>query len=215
MTTALPADVSQGTSLKVARDEPYQWTALGDSYASGVGAGHMDDGSQRCMRFSEAYPRLMQEDGRMIGGADRTLNNVVCSGAQTQDVLDQQFYDEVHNPPWNDPVQLEFGPRPPFGKPKIATLSIGGNDIDLKGLIMNCVYQFFPTHTCPTQQQISWDKINSPDLVNNIDKVITKTVAKGREGPAGEDFKLYVTGYGKLYNAESLQCNDVTFSWWG
>lgn len=176
----------------------------------------MDDGSQRCMRFSEAYPRLMQTDGRMPGGADdRKINNVVCSGAQAKDVLEQQFYDTIHIPPVTDTTQAQFGPRPPFGKPRIGTLSIGGNDIDLKGLIMNCVYQFFPTHTCATQQAISWGKINSPDLVNGIDAVIKKTVAKGREGPAGDDFRLYVTGYGKLFNDATTQCDGVTFAWWG
>lgn len=80
---------------------------------------------------------------------------------------------------------------------------------------MNCVYQFFPTHTCATQQAISWGKINSPDLVNGVDAVIKKTVAKGREGPAGEDFRLYVTGYGKLFNDATTQCDGVTFAWWG
>lgn len=45
--------------------------------------------------------------------------------------------------------------------------------------------------------------------------MIKKTVAKGREGPAGEDFRLYVTGYGKLFNDKTTQCDEVTFAWWG
>jgi hypothetical protein len=171
----------------------------------------MDPGSQRCMRFNEAYPRLMNVDGRMPGGADRIFNNVVCSGAQTKDVDAEQFYDEEHTPPVLD----QFGRRPPFGKPQIATLSVGGNDIDLKGLIMNCVYLFLPTKTCASQQAHSWELINSPDLVNNIEATIKKTVDKGKSGPAGDNFKLYVTGYGKLFNDQTTQCNDVSFAWWG
>lgn len=201
-TLALPAaEISKEASCSIlqSRADAYEWTALGDSYASGVGAGHMDDGSQRCVRFSEAYPRLMQIDNCVPGGAEnRKINNVIClcSGTQAKDVLEQQFYDSIHIPHLTDITQAQFGPRLPFGKPRIATLSIGGNDIDLKGLIMNCVYRFFPTHTCATQQAISWKKIDSPDLVNGIDAVIKKTVAKGREGLLGRISDYMLQGMG-------------------
>ncbi len=74
VTIALPAEISTRDSRDLARADQYEWTALADSYASGFGAGHMDDGSQRCVRFSDAYPRLMNADTRMLGGVVEKLN---------------------------------------------------------------------------------------------------------------------------------------------
>jgi len=210
---AFPTDTS--LSLILQRADSFQWTALGDSYASGVGAGTMDQGSQRCMRFSDAYPRQMNASTQLPGSPNRIMNNVVCSGAQAQDVLNHQFYDTVHYPTISDVEQYQFGPRPPFGTPQIATLSIGGNDIDLKGLIFNCIFQFWPTMSCEDQRALSWSKLNSPNLANNIKAVIDKAMAKGQSGSVGQDFRLYVTGYGQMFNATTSQCNDVTFSVWG
>ena len=85
----------------------------------------------------------MQTDQRMPGKADgRVLNNVICSGATCQDVLDWQFLDE---PTW----QVQYGDRPAFGKPQFATLTVGGDDIDFIGLVNNCVYEFWTTKAEP------------------------------------------------------------------
>lgn len=213
--TALPTEVPSHSNRIFARADKYEWTALGDSYASGVGAGVMDPNSQRCMRFSDAYPKVINVDSRMYGSPDRVFNNVVCSGAQTKDINAQQFYDQPHNPGFFEFEQRQFGARPAFGKPQIATLSVGGNDIDLKGLIMNCVYQYVPTKSCTKQRADSWELIKSTNLVNNIKETIKKIVDKGKGGPAGDKFRLYVTGYGKLFNSETKQCNEVTFAWTG
>lgn len=75
------------------------------------------------MRFSEAYANRRPLARR---ADDRKIKNVVCSGAQAKEVLDQQFYDTLHIHPITDTTQAQFGPRPPFGKPRMTTLSIGG-----------------------------------------------------------------------------------------
>jgi hypothetical protein len=112
-----------------------EWTAIGDSYATGVGSGTVDE-FRRCFRFSGAYPRLMNDDpwGRLNGGLNRgdqppILNNVACSGAETKDILGEQFRDDEGS-------DIQYGKRPPFGNPKFATITAGGDDIDFIGLIM-------------------------------------------------------------------------------
>lgn len=87
-----------------ARDDPsFEWTALGDSYASGVGSGDLIEIGQ-CLRFTQAYPQQMNESpggGQMPGTPQsRILNNPVCSGAHTSDVIAQQFRDKdgLRNP---------------------------------------------------------------------------------------------------------------------
>lgn len=32
------------------------------------------------------------------------------------------------------------GERPRFGEPQVATLTVGGDDIDFPGILFNCVY---------------------------------------------------------------------------
>jgi hypothetical protein len=49
--------------------EVLEWTALGDSYASGVGAGDYGSDSYRCMRYDQAYPvQLSKEPDLGLGG---------------------------------------------------------------------------------------------------------------------------------------------------
>ena len=74
----------------------FWWTALGDSYASGVGSGTYT-GGQRCLRYDHAYPALMQGNNDLGLGttpADKRLfQNCVCSGAEVDDVEKFQLLD--------------------------------------------------------------------------------------------------------------------------
>lgn len=78
--------------------DTFEWTALGDSYSSGVGAGEYTSNSYRCLRFDHAYPVLMNNDDRLPNKdhKDTTMkfNNVVCSGSNTTEVEAYQFYDK-------------------------------------------------------------------------------------------------------------------------
>ena len=134
------------------RDEApkkFEWTALGDSYASGVGSTNYVDG-RRCLRYDEAWPRLLNNDNDLAEG-DYIFNNVVCSGAHYDDVEKYQFYDEdTSNKPniqygKNAAFDISLalysddalGPRPKFGNPQMATLAIGGDDIDFPGILFS------------------------------------------------------------------------------
>lgn len=115
-------------------------------------------------------------------------------------------------------THTKLGSRPKFGNPQMATLAVGGDDIDFPGILFNCILETHipgggpPQRTCDEQREHSWDLINSPDLVDNIDHLIQKTVDRGRKGPIGEKFKLYVTGYGEFFNQDDPGCNSVTFA---
>lgn len=82
-----------------------EWTALGDSYASGVGSGQYT-GGQRCLRYDQAYPVLMNNDNRFDASTTTKPNlfhNAVCSGSSTDDVQKYQFYEEDTR--WKPDVQ--------------------------------------------------------------------------------------------------------------
>ena len=109
-------------------------------------------------------------------------------------------------------------PRPKFGTPAIATLAVGGDDIDFPGILFNCILEANlwvggpPHRTCDDQRAHSWSLIKDPKLVDNIDGLIKKTVTKGRKGPIKDKFKMYVTGYGEFFNATTPLCDDITFA---
>lgn len=80
-------------SVLYERSPSFEWTAWGDSYASGVGAGKYVDG-RRCLRYNGAYPVeiSIDADNLLASQGGGTFNNVVCSGAKVEDVEAYQFY---------------------------------------------------------------------------------------------------------------------------
>src|SRR5919106_6237994 len=61
------------------------YVAMGDSYSSGVGTREYYADSGSCKRSPHAYPV------RVARRLDHTLSFVACSGARTQDVLNNQL----------------------------------------------------------------------------------------------------------------------------
>ena len=100
----------------------------------------------------------------------------------------------------------------------MATLTIGGNDIDFPGILFNCILESHlltggpPFRTCDDQRAHTWGLIRDPSLVTSISTLIGQIVTKGRAGQAGDRFRLYVTGYGQFFNNVTTACNDVTFA---
>ena len=131
---------SKTTPLKQ-RAPSFEWTAWGDSYASGVGSGNYIDG-RRCLRYEEAYPIWMQDDPEnLLPGGGGKFNNVVCSGAKAEEVEAFQFFPV--DQPKGEP-DFQFYPRPAVGNPTMGTLTVGGDDIDFPGILNNCIIEGFP-----------------------------------------------------------------------
>ncbi|KAF2825179.1 hypothetical protein CC86DRAFT_419014 [Ophiobolus disseminans] len=205
------------------RSPSFEWTAWGDSNASGVGNGRYLDG-RRYLRYIEAYSQWINDDPKkLLPGSGGKFNIVVCSGSTAEEVLEFQFYDSDQKdgkPNW------QYYPRPAIGKPTIGTLTVGGDDVDFPGILNNCILEGFPwplsqgftPRTCDEQRALSWsliaqdDSRKTPknDLVAKIDAVIKKIVTVGKKNIGS--FKLYVTGYGQFFNAEDPYCDTVTFA---
>ena len=89
----LPGALARPSFLSTREDsKKFEWTALGDSYASGVGTVAYVDG-RRCLRYDQAWPVLLNGDKKLAEG-DHIFNNVVCSGSHYSDVVAYQLYDE-------------------------------------------------------------------------------------------------------------------------
>jgi lysophospholipase L1-like esterase len=102
--------------------------ALGDSYASGTGAGDYQDGTgvpNGCWRSANSYSETLVE--RLRGeGVPVSFANVSCSGATTSD-LSQPFKGE--------PPQLDALTR----NTHVVSLTVGTSDIDFAGYGAQCI----------------------------------------------------------------------------
>ncbi|MEU8588782.1 SGNH/GDSL hydrolase family protein [Streptomyces sp. NPDC048664] len=91
------------------------YVALGDSYASGNGAGNYDSSSGNCHRSLSSYPYLWKNAHSPSSFADTS-----CSGAITTDVTNSQLG------PLNSATSL-------------VTVTIGGNDAGFADVMTTCV----------------------------------------------------------------------------
>lgn len=203
-----PVEVSRtiGTALQPrAVDEILSYIALGESYASGVGAGTSDRSvlRSRCLRFDKAYPRVLARDSGLPGPSDETrLINNACSGSKINEVLEKQFQD------------TDSGDFKAFGEPRFATISAAGDDVEFKELVLSCIYEF-PTKPSLCQDQIdkSQSIIDSPAFFLSIQELIKTTLDKGLVNH--NDFRIYYLGYGQFFNIEETTpdfCSQKTWS---
>jgi lysophospholipase L1-like esterase len=101
------------TPAQAATEQEY--VALGDSYASGVGAGHYDSASGDCKRSLAGYPALWAGVH-----TEYKLKDVTCSGATIADVRANQL------------SALTTGTD-------FVTLTVGGNDAQFATVVQNCL----------------------------------------------------------------------------
>ena len=208
---AYPSQLSFYGSSELGRRDDGQipeWTAMGDSYASGVGAGAQPpDDTNRCFRFPNAYPVVVQADLKPVPSK---FNNVACSGNTFTQIKEKELLDQPEDDGKN-------GKRPAWGKaPEFVTITMGGNDVGILNLILTCILSFkLWGMDCEAVIQKGHDTINSQQFKDDLNGLIKAIVDKGRGTNAGERFKVFVVGYAQFFNQKTTQCNDISFepSW--
>ncbi len=171
-----------------------KWADIGDSFASGIGAGVRRDvasGDTVCSRYTEAYGNVMNVVLDGTGPVNRHFTWVACSGATTPAVLKNQI----------SAIDKDSD---------IVTLQVGGNDVGFFDIINACIIKLLPqSTTCPEQITLSGNLIaNSyPALIDSDIQAVLKQVEN-----AG--FKLYVIGYAQFFNPTTTQCENVSFDFW-
>lgn len=185
-----------------------EWTAMGDSYASGVGAGPQpEDQKNRCFRFPNAYPVVAQQALKPVPAH---FHHVACSGNTFSQIKDKELLDKPEDDGKN-------GLRPAWGEaPEFVTITMGGNDIGILNLILTCILSFkLWGQNCEEVIQSGNDVIKTQKFKDDLNGLIKAVVEKGRSTPVGDRFKVFVIGYAQFFNQETTQCNDVSFepSW--
>jgi hypothetical protein len=165
------------------------YAALGDSYATGAGAGsprlppNFDIG---CGRFSDAYP-VQVANSTSLDIDESHFRNLACGGASTASVL--------------------HGQVPRIGDSQIVTLTVGGNEVDFFAILNECIYLWRPFSTCEKELQRSRSLIESSEFIDNYNKLVKGAVQALQPGA-----RLLSTGYARFFNQETERCSHISFS---
>ena len=175
---------------------------MGDSYASGIGAGALpqEPDPDRCFRCSNAYPKLIQSGQTSLQPNPERFNFVACSGAKFSEILQKQLSDQDRpgRPAWGD-------------APEFVTITMGGNDIGILALVLTCIYSIrILVIGCDAVIQRGFDIVESDDFRRDMFEVIYIVQSQGRR-LHGPNFHIFVTGYAQLFNSRTEQCDGVTF----
>lgn len=109
--------VTLGAAVPVQAAPTDRYVALGDSYASGVGAGSYTSESGSCQRSTNAYPALYNTNIKPA-----SYKSVACSGATTSDVVNNQLSALTSTT-------------------TLVSVTIGGNDVGFTTIMSTCVLQ--------------------------------------------------------------------------
>ena len=193
--SATPKSSSSAAPSASALAQINEWSALGDSFASGVGAGDPIGNMLPCRQFDQGYPPQMNGDSRLGSDTNRKFNFVACSGSRTKNIVKGGPYSQADR----------------LGNPQIATLTIGGNNVGFFDILNACIYQFYWgwSGDCNEALANSQALIDSPEFETNITDSINDVVGEA----SAPNFKLYMTGYAAFFNEDTTQCNDVSFGY--
>jgi len=162
LVTVLAAFTAIGPSVYSAPMAPSlptgNYVALGDSYASGVGAppyaeGTDVEGGNRCKRAAAAYAHQVADR------TGKTLDFGACSGSWTK-----HFYEA--RTPWKEPAQLDHL----SASTGLVTFSIGGNDAGFAPLFSKRV------HAPPLSTGSS-----NKEITDQVDSTIDALAGKGKQ----------------------------------
>lgn len=160
------------------------YSPLGDSYASGNGAGQPIQ--PLCGRYNLAYPVLLAQYFSLTPVSD-TFYDATCGGATTWSVQGQQL---GH-----------------IAESDLVTLTVGGNEVEFFFTLNDCVYHWWEGRGCETQMESTKRTIESTALIESYSNLIKAIVQQLKP-----EARLLVTGYATFFNEETEPCNSVTFS---
>jgi lysophospholipase L1-like esterase len=132
-----------GTSAKAATST-VNYVALGDSYASGVGAGNYYSNSGSCDRSPNAYPALWA-----AANSPASFTFAACSGAKTTDVINSQL------------SALSTSTT-------LVSVTIGGNDAGFSSVMETCVLDGQSSCLSAVSTAETFVKDQLPGLLNTM-----------------------------------------------
>jgi hypothetical protein len=135
------------------------------------------------------------KQGAHLGDAS-TFRFYACSGAKTGGIVSPP------DPGKNSQVeQIQALPDGSLDNVGFSTLSIGGNNVGFSRVLKSCI--FFDRTDCGDERARTEARIASDELQTNLTQSYRQIIALM---PVA-NFKLYVTGYARFFNATDARCN--------
>lgn len=126
---ALVAGLGMAGASPAAAAEVTRVVGLGDSYASGEGAGDYDPPTDAPLNQCHRSPRSWQRIVDIPNATGEQYTHVACSGAKVVHVLNERLYNEA--------AQVTALQNITAGT--VVLVSIGGNDVGFEGIIKDCL----------------------------------------------------------------------------
>ncbi|WCN05045.1 SGNH/GDSL hydrolase family protein [Streptomyces sp. M92] len=198
VTAALTALVCAATAASAAPAPPpaegqgtseVRYVALGDSFSSGLGIPEPTDSA--CGRSSANYPTVV---ARATEAASFT--DVTCAGAATSHMTSPQ--DSV--PPQLDALRPDT---------TLVTLGIGGNDLDLTGVITRCVLLgYLAPQGAPCKQ--SYTLLGTDEIGSRIEAVAPRLDAVLDEiRVRSPQARVLLVGYPAIFPDDGSACRET------
>ena len=164
------------------------WVGLGDSYAAGPLIPNQSLSPLGCLRSDKNFARLA------AASTGRSLSDVSCSGAKTDNMLGSQSTSAGTNPPQFNALSSTT---------KVVTLQISGNDIGFTEIIQNCATANPFGHPC----QDRYVKNGVDELRGRITAVAPKVAAviQGIRARTSAATKILVVNYAAIFPSSELQ----------
>ena len=136
-----------------------EWAAVGDSFASGIGAGVRT--GWWCSRYDGAYGNLINNDKSLGNDPDRKFHNLPCLGHTISQVLEKQINTLSDN------------------TMTMMTLSAGGNDVFFKDVVEACTYIYLhKVDMCDHWLLEARNEIEKPSLAKSLDDLAQGAIRK-------------------------------------
>ncbi|WP_258174622.1 SGNH/GDSL hydrolase family protein [Actinopolyspora mortivallis] len=149
--------------------DPFEYVALGDSYASGLGTGEYLPESGDCRRSELAYPSLAASEV----GAD-SFSFVACAGAKTEGVRTEQV------------TALSESTD-------VVTVSVGGNDAGFGPVVTTCATQDEQSCDQAISEAETYIVEQLPELLDDTYDAIAAAAPSARVAVVGYP-RLFETG---------------------
>ena len=188
---------------------PSSYIALGDSYATGNGAGKLvgnrkDKRVRYCKRFSASYPEALKK--LLLSVKDEDYQFAACSGA-VLDNIDTAMQDR-----YGQDIMLNSQIENLSGqKADVVTLSIVGNDLSLYKVVLTCLYNhrlvgsktdFQRDKECNSLLDHVENRFDDPNLWETyrqkVRTIIKDVLSTGVNGSKNASL-LVILGYPKLF----------------
>lgn len=190
-TTPSPTPAPTGTGKAV-------YVALGDSYVAGPGIPNRVGTPAGCERSDHAYPALVAQG---LGLPPSEYRSAACIGATADDLAGSEHTFNGANPPQLDALTADT---------RVVTLGIGGNDVDVVGVVLNCLALDEPAKTsanpdpapCRTKFTVGGDQLGRR-IAATADQVADALTQIARRAPHA---KVFVVGYPELVPDGGTMC---------